>query len=145
MPGSGVAGPAENSGAGVDAGGAMGTGRAADDEDGGPDAGVVPSADSGAGVDGSVDIGGGVGRAIGGAAGRAVPGIGMFAAGKPISVRATGAGGRLAGAGPGVVGRGGAAPGRAGATAPGRIPGISDGRMLAAAGSEAAGGASAGA
>ena len=75
-------------------------------------------------------MGGGVGRAIGGAAGRDVPGIGMFAAGKPISVRATGAGGRLAGAGLGVAGRGGAAPGRAGATAPGRIPGISDGRML---------------
>jgi hypothetical protein len=77
-------------------------------------------------------MGGGVGRAIGGAAGREVPGIGMFAAGKPISVRATGAGGRPAGAGLGVAARGGAAPGRAGATAPGRIPGISDGRMLAA-------------
>src|SRR5689334_22668510 len=89
-------GIALNSGAGVAAGGATGIDRAADagdscEDDGGPDAaGIVFSPDNGDGV-----VAGGVGRAIGGAPpGREVPGIGMFAAGSPISVRAIGAGGR---------------------------------------------------
>ncbi len=65
--------------------------------------------------------------------GRMTPGIGMFAAGTPISVRPTGCaegrGGAVAGSGAAPVGRTGAVPGRAGGIAPGRIPGISDGRI----------------
>ena len=130
---------AVNSGAGVAAGGVTGIGRAADADDGAGDtAGLELSADNGAGV-----ALGGVGRVIGGATGREVPGIGMFAAGSPMSVRAIGAGGRVAGVGLGAAGRAGAAPGRAGATAPGRIPGINDGRMLAPAGGGVTAGAGA--
>ena len=65
--------------------------------------------------------------------GRMTPGIGMFAAGTPISVRpigcAVGRGGAEAGIGAPATGRTGTVPGRAGGIAPGRIPGISEGRI----------------
>ena len=65
--------------------------------------------------------------------GRMTPGIGMFAAGTPISVRPTGCaagrGGRGRGQRRAATGRTGAVPGRAGGIAPGRIPGISEGRI----------------
>src|SRR6185503_7440176 len=83
-----------------------------------------------AGRGGAEASGAGVGRASGGDDDvRDVPGMGTLAAGRPMSVRETGVGARAAGPAPKAAGRTGIAPGREGATAPGRMPGISDGRM----------------
>ena len=99
--------------------------------------GVAMRARASSGAAGPVGCrgGGATGGAVGmpGMLGRMTPGIGMLAAGTPISVRpigwAVGRGGAVAGSGAPATGRTGAVPGRAGGIAPGRIPGISEGRI----------------